>query len=216
MNHWLLPNPLCKVQEQFPAYIHILHSPKIKILIIYLSHLKVQKVEEERNQVKVNRNPNSSVNHLPLPQKRNTLKRQTIIIIMKTMEAITEAADPTGANKVAAGSLTEVPNQGEGASKIIIGGNNKATLGNSTPPAEAITKITIMVIIKAEVDMAMVVIITEVVVKGKAVIEAITITNTINITHMMMAHRWSNMTHHVHFVVVSITLLSIVLRENMT
>ena len=37
--------------------------------------------------------------------------------------------------------------------------------------------------------MAMAVIITEVVVMVEAVVEAITITNTTNITHMMMAHR---------------------------
>ena len=62
--------------------------------------------------------------------------------------------------------------------------------------------------------MAMVVIITKVMVK--AVIKAITITSTTNITHIMMAHRWSNMAHHMHFVVVLITLLSTVLRESMT
>ena len=37
------------------------------MLIIYLSHSKVQKVEEERNQVKSNKNHNSSLNHLPAP-----------------------------------------------------------------------------------------------------------------------------------------------------
>ena len=113
-------------------------------------------------------------------------------------------------------SLIEVPNKGEGASKIIIGGNSNATVGNSTPPAEAITITIIMVIIEAEVDVAMVVIITEVTAVGKAVIKAITITNTTNIMHMMMDHRWSNIACHVHFVVASITLLSIVLRESMT
>ena len=162
--NWLLPQPLCKVWEQLPAYIHMLHNPKIKILIIYLSHLKVQKVQGERNQVKTNKNFNNSLNHLHLPQKkRNTMKRQTIIIIMKTIEAII-----------------------------------------------------IMVIIKAEVDMAVVVIITEVMAMSEAVIKAITITNTTKITHMMMAHRWSNMAHHVHFAVVSITCLSTVLMESMT
>ena len=57
-----------------------------------------------------------------------------------------------------------------------------------------------MVIIKAEVVVAIVV----------------TITNIINITHMMMAHRWNNMAHHAHFVVALITLLSTVLKESMT
>ena len=63
---------------------------------------------------------------------------------MKTIEAITEDADPTGANKVAAESLIKVPNKEEGASKIIIVGNSKTTVGNSTPPAEAITTIIFM------------------------------------------------------------------------
>ena len=81
---------------------------------------------------------------------------------------------------------------------------------------EAIIIIIIMVIIEAEVDVAMVVIITEVVAMDKAIIEAITITNTPNITHIMMAHRWINMAHHVHFAVALITLLSIVLKERMT
>ena len=92
---------------------------------------------------------------------------------MKTIEAMTEATDPIGVNKVVAESLTEVPKNREGASKIIIGGNTKAIIGNSTPPTEAITTIIIMVIIEEEVDMAMVVIITEVTIVGEAVIEAL-------------------------------------------
>ena len=124
---------------------------------------------------------------------------------MKTIEAITEAANPTGVNKVVAKTLQKFP---------IIGGNTMATVDNSIPPMEAITIIIITVIIEVEVDVAMVVIITEVADMGEAIIEAITITNTTNITHMMMAHRRSNMVYHAHFVVASITLLSIVLRES--
>ena len=123
---------------------------------------------------------------------------------------------PIGVNKVVAENLTEVSNKGEGASKTITGDNTKATMGNTTPPTEAITIIIIMVIIEVGVDMVMVVIITEVVTAEEAVIEAITITNITNITHMMMAHRWSNTVHHVHVVMVSITLLNTVLRESIT
>ena len=144
------------------------------------------------------------------------MKRQTTIIIMRIIEVITEAPNHTGVNKVAAENLIEVPNKGEGASKTIIGANTKATVDNSTLPMEAITIIIITVIMEAEVDMAVVVIITEVSATGEAIIEAITITNTTNIKHMMMAHRWSNMAHHAHFAVASITLLSIVLKESMT
>ena len=135
---------------------------------------------------------------------------------MKTTETIIEATDLTGANKVVVENPIEAPNTGEGANKTIIGDNTRTTVGNITPPVEAITIIIITVIIKVEVDVTMVVIITEVTAMVKAVIEAITITSTTNITHMMMAYRWSNMAHRVHFMVVLITLLSTVLRESMT
>ena len=73
-----------------------------------------------------------------------------------------------------------------------------------------------MAIIEAEVVVAMVETITDLMVTEEAIIKAIIITNTINITHMMMDHRLNNMAHHVHFVVVSIILLNIALKENMT
>ena len=81
---------------------------------------------------------------------------------------------------------------------------------------EAITITIIPVIIEAAVDVAVVVMITEVVAMDEVVIKAITITNTTSITHMMMVHRLSNMTHHVHFAVVLITLPNTVLKESMT
>ena len=140
-----------------------------------------------------------------LPQKKkNIMKRQTTITIMRIIEVITEAANPTGINK-GAENLIEDPNRGEGDNKSITGANTKATVDNLTPPAEAITIIITTVIIKAEVDVAIVVIITEVTAMDEAIIEAITITNTTNITHILMAHRWSNMAHHVHFVVTLTT-----------
>ena len=46
-----------------------------------------------------------------------------------------------------------------------------------------------MAIIEAEVVMAMVETISDLVVMGEVIIEAIIITNTINITHMMMDYR---------------------------
>ena len=81
---------------------------------------------------------------------------------------------------------------------------------------EAITIIITTVIIEAEVDVAVVVIITEATAMDEAIIEAITITNTTNTTHTMMVHMWNNMAHHVHFVVALTTLLSTVLKESMT
>ena len=73
-----------------------------------------------------------------------------------------------------------------------------------------------MAIIKAEVTVAMVETITDLAVMEEATIKAIIITNTINITHMMMDHSLNNMAYHVHFAVVLIILLNIALRENMT
>ena len=143
------------------------------------------------------------------------MKRQTTIIIMRITEVIAEATDHIGVNKVAEGPVGD-PNKGEGDNKTIIGANTKITMDNLTPPMEVITITIITVIIEADVDVAVVVIITEAAAKDEAVIEAITIINTTNITHMKMVHRLSNMAHHAHFVVVLITLPNTVLKESMT
>ena len=73
-----------------------------------------------------------------------------------------------------------------------------------------------MAIIEAEVAVAMVETISDHVVAEEAITKAIIITNTINITCMMMDHRLNNMAHHAHFVVVLIILLNTVLKGNMT
>ena len=73
-----------------------------------------------------------------------------------------------------------------------------------------------MVIIEAEVAIAMVVTIISHVVMEEVITEAITVINTINITCTMMDPSLNNMVHHALFVEVSIILLNIVLRENMT
>ena len=73
-----------------------------------------------------------------------------------------------------------------------------------------------MEIIKAEVVVSMVETITDLKVAEEAIIEAIIITNAINITHMMMDHRLNNMAHHVHFAVVLIILLNIALKGNIS
>ena len=109
---------------------------------------------------------------------------------MSIIEVIAETTDHIGVNKAAKGPSKD-PNKGKG--------------DNSTLPMEAITITIIVVIIEAEVT-----------VEDQAVIEAITITNTINFTHMMMVHRWSNMAHHAHFVEVLIIFPNTVLKESMT
>ena len=85
--------------------------------------------------------------------------------------------------------------------KIMVEANTKVTMGNLMPPTEAII-ITIMAIIKAEVALAMVETVTDLTVMEEAIIKAIIITNTINITCMMMDHSLNNMVYHAHFAVV--------------
>ena len=133
---------------------------------------------------------------------------------MRIIKVIIEAADPIGVNTVV-GNHIGYPNIGEGDNKTITGANTKATTDNLIPSVEAIIIIT-MTIIEAEVGMAVAETISDPIVMGEAIIEAIIIINTINMTHVMMDHRLNNMAHHVHFAVVLIILLNIVLKENMT
>ena len=58
-------------------------------------------------------------------------------------------------------------------------------------------------------------VITVAMVMAGPIIEAMLTTNTISIIVMMMSTRQINMVHHVHYAVAIITLLNILLRENM-
>ena len=172
----------------------------------------MQEVTEERK-AKVKPNHNSNLHHLPLPQnKKNSMKMQTITTTVRIIEVTIEGADPIGAN-VMVESHIEGLSKGEGDNKIITEANTKATTNNLIPPMVAII---IMAIIEAEVAVAMVVTIIDHIVMEEVITEAITIINTINITCMMMDPSSNNMVHHALFVEVSIILLNIVLRENMT
>ena len=113
------------------------------------------------------------------------------------------------------GDHTEGLSKGEGDNKITKEANFKATVGNLILLMVAIIIVT-MVIIEAEVAVAEVVTFTGHVVVEEAMIEAIIIIHTINITCIMMELSLSNTVHHSHFVEASIILLNIVLRENMT
>ena len=113
---------------------------------------------------------------------------------MRIIEVTTESVDPIVVN-TAVGNHIEVLSRGEEDNKIIIEANTKVTADNLIPPMEAII-INIMAIIKAEVAVAMVETITDLMVVEEAIIEAIIITNTINITCMMMDHSLNNMVHH--------------------
>ena len=139
---------------------------------------------------------------------------QIITTTTRIIEETIEAKDPTGANMVVENHIESL-NKGEGDNKIIIEANTKATMDNLIPPMVALTIIT-MAIIEVEVAMAVVVTIIDHVVIEEAIAEAITIINTINITCMMMDLSLNNMVHHAVFVEISIILLNIASRENMT
>ena len=133
---------------------------------------------------------------------------------MRTIGAKIEAVDPIGLHSLV-GNHIEDPSNREGDNKIITGANIKATVDNLIPLMEATIIIT-MAITKTEVVVAVVEAISDPTVAGEAIIKAIIITNTTNITHMMIDHRLDNMAHHAHFAVVLIICLNIALKENMT
>ena len=118
-------------------------------------------------------------------------------------EEVVEVAVVVWLSNIAVESHIEGLSNGEGDNKIIIEVNTKATTDNLIPPMVA------MAIIEAEVVVVMVVM-------EETITEAITIINTINITYMMMDPSSNNMVHHTLFAEVSIILLNIVLKENMT
>ena len=123
---------------------------------------------------------------------------------MRIIEVKIEATDPIGVN-TAVGNYVENLNIGEGDNKTITKANTKATVDNLILPTEAKIIIT-MTIIEAEGVVAMAETISDPAVMEEEIIEAIIITNTINITHMMVDHRLNNTAHYAHFVVVLIIL----------
>ena len=132
---------------------------------------------------------------------------------MRIKEVIVEAIDPIGAN-ITVGGHTEGPSKRKGDNKIIIEANFKVTTGSLILLMVAIPIIS-MVNFEVKVVVAMVVTFIGHMVMEEAIIEAIIVIHTINITHVMMGLSLSNMVHHAHFMEASIILLDIVLRENM-
>ena len=141
------------------------------------------------------------------------MMRPVIITTVITIEVITEAADPIEVKAGVEDLVEEITIEAE-ACKVITMANFKTIKATIITPIKDIT-ITIAGIIGEEVGTAMAAIITEAMVMTEVIIKAITII-TINIMLMTMAIRWNNMTHHVHFAVVLITLLNTVLKESMT
>ena len=131
---------------------------------------------------------------------------------MRIIVVTVEDVDPMGANIMVEGHI-EGLSKGKGDNKIITEANVKATMDSLILLLVAIIIITMAII---EAAVAMVVNFIDHVVAEEAIAEAITIINTINITCMMMDLSLNNMAHHVLFAEVSMILLNIVLRENMT
>ena len=90
----------------------------------------------------------------------------------------------------------------------------KVIVVNTTTHLEAIIRTIIMANLEVEA-VVMVEVITVDVVTAGLIIKVITITNTISIMVMIMTTSLSNMAHHVHYAVATITPPNIVLRENM-
>ena len=165
-------------------------------------------VTEERK-VKAKQNHNNNLNHFPLPlNRKNSMKMEITTTTMRIIEVAVEVIDHTGANIMEEGHI-EGLSKGEGDNKIIIEANSKVTADSLILLMVAITIIT-MAIIEVEVAIPVVVTFIDHVVAEGAITEAITIINTINITHMMMDLSLNNMVHHALFAEVSIILLNIV------
>ena len=133
---------------------------------------------------------------------------------MRIIGVIIEAVYPIGVN-IITGDHTEGLSKGEADNKVTIEANFKATTGNLIIPVVAIIIITtVIIVVKVAVDVVATFI--GHMVMEEAITEAITTINTINIAQIMMELSLNNTVHHVHFVEVSIILLTTVLRQNMT
>ena len=140
---------------------------------------------------------------------------------MRITEVNLDAIDPKEAKLLDDFSEVKILMVEANATKIHIQVNTKVTiikaittkvlLINTTTHVEAIIKVIVMANLEAEA-VVIVELITMNVVTAGLIIEVITTTNTI----MIMTTSLSNMAHHVHYVVATITALNIVLMENMT
>ena len=184
------------------------------------SNLKL-KVEVKAN------NHNKSQNPFQYRYKRTNILMKTLITTttMRIIEVNPEAVDLIQAKilddfsevkihvvEVNAVKTCTKANIRITATKVII---TKAIMVCIITHVEIINKVTIMANLEAEAVVKAEVITADIVAVG-LIIEAIKITNTINIMVMMMSTRWINMARHMHYVVAIITPPNIVLRENIT
>ena len=112
-------------------------------------------------------------------------------------------------------NITKIPIKVNIKVIIIKAITTKVIMANTTTHIEAIIRVIIMANLEAEA-MVMVEVVNMDTVTAGLIIKVITNTNTISIMVMMMTTSLINMAHHVHYAVATITLQTIVLRENMT
>ena len=150
------------------------------------------------------------------------MKIQIITTKMRITEFNLEAIDPIEAKLLDDFSEVKVLMGEANVTKIHIKVNTKVTIikaittkvimVNITTHIEAIIRVIIMANLEAEA-VVMVELITMDAVKAGLIIEVITTTNTISIMVMIMTTSLSNMVHHGHYVVATITPLNIFLRR---
>ena len=144
---------------------------------------------------------------------------------MKITEVNLEATNPIEAKLLDDFSEVKILMVEANSTKIHIKVNTKVTIikaittkvlmVNTTTHVEAIIRVIIMANLEAKA-MVMVELITMDTVTAGLIIEVITTTNIISIMVMIMTTSLSNMAHHVHYVVATITPPNIILRKNMT
>ena len=152
------------------------------------------------------------------------MKILIIIIILRIIEASLEDVDPTKAKiqvisseaKICMAEVNKIRIHTKANIKtmVIKAIFTKAIKVYIRTNAEISNRVIIMDNLEAEAVAKVEALIMAVVMAGP-IIEVILITNTISIMVMMMNTRQINMVHHVHYVVATIILLNIVLRENM-
>ena len=142
------------------------------------------------------------------------MKIPIITTTMRITEANLEAVDPIEAKLLDDFSEVKILMVEANTTKIHIKVNTKVTIikaittkvltVNTTTHVETIIRVMIMAHLEAEV-MVVVELITMDAVTAGLIIEVITTTNTISIMVMIMTTSLSNMAHHVHYVVTTIT-----------
>ena len=144
---------------------------------------------------------------------------------MRITEVNLEAIDPIEAKLLDDFSEVKILMVEVNVTKIHIKVNTKVTIikaittkvfmVNTTTHVEAIIRVIIVATLEAEA-LVMEELITMDAVMAGLIIKVITTTNTISIMFMIMTTSLSNMAHHVHYAVATITPPNIVLRENTT